>query len=230
MISKRVGEHVINPQGLARISEGISIKMQVGPKVSGYYVEDPPFGALYTVEILAERPLGKFTPDILPAVKAHNEHVIKKGTFAASLSLKDDASLKLIDIHLHRDDVIEIIISTLKQLEERLLTKCEPTFFEDCFKTEEFHQKKAAQGIIQTHFKRLYENITPSKETFLFLIKPWFKDLNVRLAHVPLTDTPSPLITLLKIALKEGIEIELSEALDIHFSEEFDEGSRPERK
>lgn len=98
--------------------------------------------------------------------------------------------------------------------------------FESIFKTDEFHHKSDARMLIESRFQHLYHNIDKTDERFLFLIKPWQKDLMCRLEQLETVPGKKTVLSRLKATLKEGIETDLSLASDISFNN-MNESDKP---
>lgn len=221
------GEKVVDHHAMKRVLDGMPHAMRVGKRQAGYYVEHPPFGSAYLIDVLAERPVSTFKQDILPLVISHNERVLKRSQLEGPIHYKHDKAIdRMIELQLDHADLKTAILSTLKRLEVKMLQQCKPDMFESVFKTDEFHHKSDARMLIESRFHHLYQNIDKTDERFLFLIKPWQKDLMCRLEQLETVPGKKTVLSRLKATLKEGIETDLSVASDISFNN-MNESDKP---
>lgn len=226
----RPGQKAIHQEGMTRVLGGMPSRMKVGERQAGYYVEHPPFGGSYLIDVLAERPLSTFKQSILPSVISHNKRVLQRAELTAPIHHQEtDAIEKMVDLHRDHSALKGAIVQHLRSLEATMLYQCKPNLFESAFKTEGYHQKTSASCMIQSRFEHLYENIEKSDERFLFLIKPFQKDLAFRLAQVPKVSGKHAVIEALKGTLKTGMETGLKAVSDISFRVD-EESSRPRFK
>lgn len=208
-----LGDRYISSQVLNGIIPTDYNDMKINETAVGYEIKKPPFGADCIVEVLAERPVAKHLPKVHDAIKNHNDEVINRMQKKAWAQTEED---KIV----HDSYQSNHVIHRITELEQNLLAKCKPTFWQKLFKTEEYRLKIDAQNIIERSIELIKSNYQEKGNDTLFIIKPWMKDLRFRLNCSAHLNPNNSFTKSLNNEIKSIIETKLQKDLACEFSQD----------
>lgn len=216
------GQGMLSGEDIRNLEKTIGIDTRLHKIDSGYRIEQPPFAGTLVVDLLAERPLARFESDFQQQVVEHNDKALRRFAIQYGSHNDGEASTYLSSFLLNPDELKEKLVAALHRCQARLLEHTEPGFFESFFMTEQWLDKEEATIVLIDSFTQLLDDISHSTTAFLFLIKPWQSELNREISLLGIADKPSDLQRALSSTLDEFVEGELSNLLEISFSDDRD--------
>jgi hypothetical protein len=217
-------EHPLRPEIMARALPPDYAHCSITPSATGYLLSNPAFGSDCKIDVLAKRPAAHYKPIIAAAVRAHNHRACQHLSYSAKQSHVEGSDI------IHRLNEGQSLSKAIDTLEQHLLEKCRPGFWQKLFHTEEYQQKLAAIIIIHTSFSMIKGAIKTQGEAAIFMIRPWKNDLCLRLNFSSPTTIPSSLATGLVQDVKEAIDEGLQKQTGIEFEEPVTSKRSPSKR
>lgn len=195
----------------------------------GYKIIHPPFGADYSIELMAERPVGKFKPALRQNIAAHNTHAIAQKLIAAQQKALTADEKTVVKVAME-DNIQHCIAKRLIQMENKLLNRCNIGLFEKLFKTRGYVEKVLAKSLIDDRLNFMKEVVETRGDNSLFLIKGWKNDFVYKL-HVfreeALNSNDKTLYTQLINDIEDIIDVDLTNDLQCSFDSPPDDLNHP---
>lgn len=73
-----VGSKTLSDEAISRVKNTEFPSMEINKIPTGYNLIDPPFGSNCTIEVLQERPAGKYTKELKRSISEHNDQACKR--------------------------------------------------------------------------------------------------------------------------------------------------------
>lgn len=219
------GQRSLSHEAIERVTP-LGYSTVISDSTLGYSIYKPPFGSDCAVELIAERPAGHYLPALQEAVKTHNKGVIANQLVAArQRELSDDE--KSVQKMVQEGTIKASIFLRIAQLESMLLACCQPTFLQNYFKTDELREKVEAKKIIEDQLLFIKELVKKGGDESLFMIRPWKKDLELRLNYIGSSPTISTFKHTLLQEINKAINVDLKNDLNCSFDDPSDEDNKP---
>lgn len=149
-------------------------EMEVTETNYGFQIEDPGFGTDFVVEVLKERPAGKYKEEFKNAVNEHNSQAVDRYINSSLRDIRKNSDSATFDKS-------QSLMTHFPRLKEALLKQCKPTLWQMLFRTQEYKQKKSARKAILKSMDFLEKTIDKHGNESLFLIRPWAKELSAKI-------------------------------------------------